>query len=156
MSKHRNHIVRQNIKNMIYWWIVCVITFCLTRLKMQDFNLLIKCLPWEFFFNNNSNVLTILSQLQFLFCQGFCLRIYFGRWKITTLFMLVICSWWRHLMETFSALLAICAGNSSHKGQWRGALMFSLICIRTNGRVNNGEAGDLSRHSAHYDVTLMY
>ena len=27
-------------------------------------------------------------------------------------------SWWRHQMETFSALLAFCAGN------WRGALMF--------------------------------
>ena len=42
--------------------------------------------------------------------------------------------WWRHQIETFSALLAICAGihrspvNSPHKGQWRGALMFSLIC----------------------------
>ena len=37
-------------------------------------------------------------------------------------------------METFSALLAVCAGNSPvpvnfrHKGRWRGALMFSLIC----------------------------
>ena len=42
-------------------------------------------------------------------------------------------AWWRHQMETFSALLALCAGNSPvtgefpHKGQWRGALMFSLI-----------------------------
>ena len=29
-------------------------------------------------------------------------------------------TWWRHQMETFSALLAICA----QKGQWRGALIF--------------------------------
>ena len=40
--------------------------------------------------------------------------------------------WWRHQMETFSALLARCGGNSPvnspHKGQWRGDLMFSLIC----------------------------
>ena len=42
--------------------------------------------------------------------------------------------WWRHQMETFSALLALCPGkspvpvNSSHKTQWRGALIFSLIC----------------------------
>ena len=41
--------------------------------------------------------------------------------------------WWRHQMETFSALLAICAGNSPvaeefpHTGQLRGALMF-LTC----------------------------
>ena len=45
--------------------------------------------------------------------------------------------------------------NSPHKGQWRGALMFSLICARINGLVNNGEAGDLIRHRAHYDVIVM-
>ena len=44
---------------------------------------------------------------------------------------------------------------SPHKGQWRGALMFSLICAWINGWVNNGEAGDLIRHRAHYDVTVM-
>ena len=45
--------------------------------------------------------------------------------------------------------------NSPHKGQWRGALMFSLICARINGWVNNGEAGDLRCHRAHYDVIVM-
>ena len=45
--------------------------------------------------------------------------------------------------------------NSPHKGQWRGALVFSLICTRINGWVNNGEAGDLKCHRAHYDVTVM-
>ena len=47
------------------------------------------------------------------------------------------------------------AGNSPHKGQWRGALMFSLICAWINGWVNNREAGDLRSHHAHYDVTVM-
>ena len=42
-----------------------------------------------------------------------------------------------------------------HKGQWRGALIFSLICAWTNGLANNRDAGDLRRHRAHYDVTLM-
>ena len=46
--------------------------------------------------------------------------------------------------------------NSPHKGQWRGALMFSLICTGINGWVNNGEAGDLRHHHAHYDVTVMW
>ena len=32
--------------------------------------------------------------------------------------------------------------NSPHKGQWRGALMFSLICARINGWVTKCEAGD--------------
>ena len=42
---------------------------------------------------------------------------------------------------------------SPNKGQWRGALMFSLMCTGINCWVNNGEAGDLRRH--HYDVTVM-
>ena len=45
--------------------------------------------------------------------------------------------------------------NSLHKGQWRGAVMFSLTCASINGWVNNHEAGDLRRHCAHYDVTVM-
>ena len=44
---------------------------------------------------------------------------------------------------------------SPHKGQWRGALMFSLICVWINGWVNNREAGDLRRYRAHYDPTVM-
>ena len=70
-------------------------------------------------------------------------------------------SWWRRQMETLSALLAICAGNSPltlnspHKGQCRGTLMFSLISAWINGWVNNGEAGDMRRHCAHYDGIVM-
>ena len=45
--------------------------------------------------------------------------------------------------------------NSPHKGQWRGDLMFSLISAWINGWVNNREAGDLRRHLAHYDVSIM-
>ena len=56
---------------------------------------------------------------------------------------------------------SICAGihrspvDSPHKGQWRGASMFSLISAWINSWVNNCEAGDLTRHRAHYDVTVM-
>ena len=70
-------------------------------------------------------------------------------------------SWWRHQMETISALLALCTGNSPvpvnspHKGQWRGAVVFSLIYAWINDGVNNREAGDLRRHRAHYDVNVM-
>ena len=45
--------------------------------------------------------------------------------------------------------------NSPHKGQWRVALIFPLICAWMNGWVNNREAGDLRHHCAHYDVTVM-
>ena len=44
---------------------------------------------------------------------------------------------------------------SPHKGQWRGALMFSLICVWIFGWVNNRVAGDLRRYRTHYDVTVM-
>ena len=70
-------------------------------------------------------------------------------------------TWWRHQMETFSALLALCAGNSPvpmnspHKGQRRGALMLSFIFVWINDWVNNREAGDLRRHRGHYGVNVM-
>ena len=69
-------------------------------------------------------------------------------------------TWWRHHMETFSALhfprgIHRSPVNSTHKGQWRGTLIFSLICARINGWVNNREAGDLRCHRAHDDVTVM-
>ena len=66
-----------------------------------------------------------------------------------------------------SALLAICPRNSPargihrspvnppHKGQWRRALMFSLICVWITGWVNNREAGDQRRYRVHYDVIVM-
>ena len=45
--------------------------------------------------------------------------------------------------------------NSPHKGQWRGAWVFPLICAWINVWANNREAGDLRRHRAHYEVTVM-
>ena len=46
--------------------------------------------------------------------------------------------------------------NSLHKGQWRGALIFSFICVWINGWVNIREAGDLWCYHAHYDITVMH
>ena len=45
--------------------------------------------------------------------------------------------------------------NSPRNGQWRWALMFSLICARINGWVYNREADNLRRQRAHHYVTLM-
>ena len=64
-------------------------------------------------------------------------------------------------METFSALLAICAGNSPVPGEFptqrpvtRSFDVFvHLRCI--NGWVNIREAGDLRRYHTHYDVIVM-
>ena len=67
--------------------------------------------------------------------------------------LIILC--WLHQMETFSALLTFCAENSPKKGQWRGALMFSFICAWTNSWANNRDTGDLRRHPAYHDVTVI-
>ena len=76
---------------------------------------------------------------------------------VSTLFL-----WWRHQRKHFPRHWPFVRGihrspvNSPHKSEWRGSLMFSLISAWINGLVNNAEVGDLRRHRAHYDVTLMY
>ena len=42
--------------------------------------------------------------------------------------------------------------DSPHNGQWRGALIYSLIRDWAKGWANNRDAGDLRRHRANYDV----
>ena len=64
---------------------------------------------------------------------------------------------WKHFPRYWSFVRGIHRSpvNSPHKGQWRGALMLSLICAWKQGWVNNREAGDLRHHRAHYDVTVL-
>ena len=64
-------------------------------------------------------------------------------------------------MVTFSALLALCAGNSPVTGEFpsqtpvtRNFDVFYDLRLK-NGWVNNRDAGDLMRHRAHYNVTVM-
>ena len=70
-------------------------------------------------------------------------------------------SWWRHQMENFPRNCHFVRGilrlpvNFPHKGQWRGTLVFSLICGWTNGCANGRDSGNLEPHLAHYDVALM-
>ena len=70
------------------------------------------------------------------------------------------CSWWRHQMETFSALLALVRGihrlsvDSPQKGQWRGVLMF--LWSAPEQTVNNLETSDSRHNRAHYDVFVMF
>ena len=65
---------------------------------------------------------------------------------------------WKHFPRYWTFVRGIHRSpvNSPHKGQRRGALMLSLICIWINGWVNNREAGDLRRHRDHYDVIVMF
>ena len=64
-------------------------------------------------------------------------------------------------MESFSALLAICAGNSPVTGEFPAQRPVTrnfdvFFDLRQNKRLSkNGEAGDLRRYRAHCDVTVM-
>ena len=64
---------------------------------------------------------------------------------------------WKHFSRYWPFVRGIHRSpvNSPHKGQWRGVLMFSLICAWINSWVNNDETGDLIRR-AQYDVTVMH
>ena len=63
---------------------------------------------------------------------------------------------WKHFTGHLLGGIHRSSVNSPHKGQWRGALIFSLIRVWINGWVNNREAFDLRRYRAHNDVNVMF
>ena len=70
-------------------------------------------------------------------------------------------TWWRHQMETFSALLAVCAGNSPVPGEFPAqrpvTRSFDVsFDLRLNKRLSKQSWGWwLRRHRPHYDVIVM-
>ena len=91
----------------------------------------------------------------FIMKKDWCQWMYF--WRIF-LRMNWNWSWWRHQMEAFSALLALCEGNSPVTGEFpsqRPVTRSFDVIFDLNGWVNNREAGDLRRHRPHYGVTVM-
>ena len=64
---------------------------------------------------------------------------------------------WKHFLcqRPFVQGIHRSSVNSPYKGQWHGALIFSLICAWTNRWANNWITSDLRRHHTHYDVTVM-
>ena len=87
------------------------------------------------------------------FCQVWRFRIYFGPMHCCHDDVIK----WKHFPRYWPFVRGIHRSpvNSPHKGQCRGALMFSLVCAWINDWVNNREAGDLRRHRAHYDGIAM-
>ena len=126
------------------------------------------CLFWKNFWSNHHLLIMIYNRTMEVYIKWLQKFMIWYKMPNLSLLMGLYMPWWRHQMETFSMLLAICAChwpfvwgihrspvNYSHKGQWRRALMFSLIWAWINGWVNSGEAGDLRHHHARYDVTVM-
>ena len=94
--------------------------------------------------------------------------VFIGRWVKNTTMIPLWCwdrnsTWrddvikWKHFPRYWPFVKGIHRSpvDSPHNGQWRGALMFSLICAWTNGWANTRDAGYVRRHRAHYDVTIM-
>ena len=100
-------------------------------------------------FLNNGHIIIPVTLILFKETM-FTFSITFHHWNCVSSWDL-LSPWWRHQMETFSALpyrpfvrgIHRSPVVSTHKGQWRGALMFSLICAWTNDWANNEDAGDL-------------
>ena len=82
-------------------------------------------------------------------------------WRSTHLLHLYfLFSWWRHRIKIFSALLALYAGNSPVTGEFPPQRPLTrsfdvFFDLRLNGWVNNQDAGDLRRHRAKCNVTVM-
>ena len=70
--------------------------------------------------------------------------------------------WWRHQMQTFSALLALCAGNSPFTGEFPSQRSVTrsfgvFFDLRLDKRLSKQSWGWwFRRHRAHYDVTGMW
>ena len=80
--------------------------------------------------------------------------------RLRTLTVNVEYTWWRHQMEIFSGLLALCARNSPATGECPSQRPLTrsfdaFFVLRLSKRVNNPGAGNLGRHCVHYDVTVI-
>ena len=70
-------------------------------------------------------------------------------------------AWWRHQMEKFSTLLALCQRNSPVTGEFPSQMpvtqSFDVFFDPgwTNIWANQRDVGDLRYNRAHYDVTIM-
>ena len=84
----------------------------------------------------------------------------YNGWSCEWVHSLPVPAWWRHQMVTFFALVALCAGNHRSpvippQRPVTRSLDVLFVCAWVNGWVNNRCAGDLRRHHAHYDVTVI-
>ena len=85
----------------------------------------------------------------------------FREWECLLYLPVKLYTWWRHQMETFSALLAICTGNSPVSGEFPAqrpvTRSFNVFFdLRLNEWLSKHSSGWwLVRYHSHYDVTVM-
>ena len=89
------------------------------------------------------------SQAYFVPCWTETRRVY------TCMRALSVSPWWRLKWKHFLRYWSFVRESTALKGQWRGALMFSLICAWRRGKTNSLNTGDLRRHVAHCGVTVV-
>ena len=74
-------------------------------------------------------------------------------WVISPIYMMTSSN--GNIFRVTGHLCGEVTGEFPAQSQWRGALMFSLISAWTNMWTNNGNAGVLRRHRAHYVAIVM-
>ena len=127
-------------------------------MSKEQFSIVITAAFWEAFC-----VLEIISSYPYNIFSLYIYMVREIRWifdeaiSIATVYMHDVVIKWKHFpcYWPFVRGMHRSSVNSPHKGQWRGALMFSLICVWINAWVNNREAGHLRCYHAHYDVSVM-
>ena len=130
------------------------------------------CFIWTLYFKKHKNKFALSITSRFWNCTADGLAVWKTRVTTATVSAqevlkppIVMCSdhddviKWKHFTRYWPFARGIHRSpmNSPHKGQWRGAFMFPLICIGIfYGWINNREAGDLRRNCAHCDVSVMW
>ena len=135
--------------SILYLYVLCI---SLNK-NILNLNLNLKVLNSSYYLDTTAPIIDRLGELQ---CPGLnlCIVCKSGRW---------IYKWhddvikWKYFPRYWPFVWGIHRSpvNSPHKGQWRGALMLSLISALINAWVNNRETRDLRCHRTHYDVIVM-
>ena len=139
------------IHNKSYFYILCGSSY---RLNVLDKQLLIICIEWRYLYpveNNHACLLNIESlSLEFSVplnkTNPESAVIGTVRAQFPSVLDWLMCDWstdwyhddvikWKHFPCYWPFVWGMCWSpvNSSHRGQWHGALMFSMICAWING-----------------------
>ena len=155
--------------------ITCIVMMCFNHVQICSYHPLGQCIKGDtdgicfsnivrLFFWSHSNMVYLTVTWQYFKCNVIIItHIYFFTFwnvKIFLHFLSIIYDdviKWKHFQCNWPFVQGIHRSqvNSPHKGQWRRALMFSLICVWTNVWVKNQDAGDLRCHHTHYDIIVM-